>query len=389
MRHLHIPGLIALLGATLLATPAGAHPSDHHARTTVPAPTTATVATDQLGPDSVLAVVAHGRFDVAGARGLERSLEVITADGTRHPVWTVAVRQRRGWLPGDFVLRDWRPEMHTALLRVSRGPDGDTLVSYDVTTGATRQVPAPERASTTGLAPDGSGVLMTTYGTPRRAGRVGVLAWDGSKEWLPAQGDGAAITSADGQTLVTTDAKSWWISDLASRTSRRVEVDRFCTPVRWADADSVVATCSAGRGSQLRRVDLDGSSVPLGVRHATRTARNAPPILSDGDVRTVQGRDYYESFGGCGGAVLTRQGAAGEVRVVRVPGDRGALSLVGTRGDDLVIAHIGDDCGSPGARSVLSLFDPVSKDETHLTVLPRRESWSEVLAAAEVRSWIG
>ena len=66
----------------------------------------------------------------------------------------------------------------------------------------------------------------------------------------------------------------------------------------------------------------------------------------------------------------------------------GVLSLIGTRGDDLLIAHVADDCGHQRGRSVLSLFDPVTKDETHLTVLPRRESWREVLLASEVRSWI-
>ena len=119
-----------------------------------------------------------------------------------------------------------------------------------------------------------------------------------------------------------------------------------------------------------------------------RPPRTGPPILSDADVRTVQGRDYYESYGGCGGAVLTRQTRAGRVRLVEVPGDVGALSLVGTRGDDLLIAHVDDDCGSPGARSVLSLFDPVTRDETHLTVLKRSEAWRAVISTTEVRAWI-
>ena len=393
MPHLRVPGTAhwaaALLGLALLAPSAGAHLPDRDARATLPVPTTATVTSAQLGPDSVLAVVSHGRFEKVGAEGLERSLEVITPDGGRHPVWTVAVEERRGWFPGDFLLSDWRPELHTALLRVSLGADGDMLVSYDVTTGARHQVPAPRRASTVALRPDGAGVLFTTYTTASHRGRVGMLGWDGTKAWLPATGDGPAITSIDGRRLVTSDRKSWWVTDLAARTSERVDTASYCTPRRWADADSVVAICSSVRtGSQLRLVDLDGTSRPLGIRHGMRPPRTGPPILSDGDVRTVQGRDYYESYGGCGGAVLTRQTRSGAIRLVRVPGDEGVLSLVGTRGDALLIAHVDDDCGSPGARSVLSLFDPVSRDETHLTVLPRSESWREVLLASEVRSWI-
>lgn len=392
MRHLHVSGTafaaVALLGLTLLAPSAGAHLPDRDARATLPVPTTATVSAAQLGRDSVLAVVSHGRFEKVGAEGLERSLEVITPDGARHPVWTVALEERRGWFPGDFLLSDWRPELHTALLRVSLGADGDTLVSYDVTTGALHEVPAPRRASTVALRPDGAGVLFTTYSRQGGGRRVGMLDWDGVRTWLPATGDGSAITSIDGSTLVTTDGKSWWVTDLAARTSERVDTGSYCTPHRWADADSVVATCSSGRkGSQLRRVDLDGTSAPLGIRHPMRPPRTGPPILGDDDVRTVQGRDYYESYGGCGGAVLTRQTDAGDVRIVRVPGDRGVLSLIGTRGDDLLIAHVDDDCGSPGARSVLSLFDPVAKHETHLTVLPRSESWRSLVGATEVLHW--
>ena len=58
--------------------------------------------------------------------------------------------------------------------------------------------------------------------------------------------------------------------------------------------------------------------------------------MSDDDVRSVRGGSWYESYGGCGGGVLTRQTRSGVARMVRVPGREGALALLGTRGDDLV-----------------------------------------------------
>ena len=381
--------LAALLAVGLAAWPAGAGVPDDEARTTLPVPATATVTADQLGADSVLAVVSHGSFDKLGARGLARSLEVITGDGVRHPVYRVDLAETpAGWHPGDFTLADWRPELHTVLLRVSLGKDGDTLVSYDLTTGALQEMPAPRRASTVALAPDGSGVLLTTYATRRHGGLVGLRKWGGAKIWLPGRGDGSAITSADGGTIVTRDDRQWWVTDLADRTSTAVATRGYCTPHRWADADSVVASCGNRRGSQLRLIDLDGTSVPLGIRHTMERPRTGPLVLDDADVRTVQGRDYYESYAGCGGAFLTRQTPAGAVRSVTVPGGPGPLSLVGTRADQLLIAHLDDDCTSSRGRSVLSLFDPVTEVETHLTVLKRSESWREVIAAAEVRSWI-
>ena len=374
---------IALLTTGLTTSTAAA--TQH--RVTPPVPTTATVSSDQLGADSAIAVVTRGRFEERDATGLARSLEVITPDGVRHPVYSVQVREsRRGWYLGDFLISDWRPEKHTALLRVSLGRDGDKLVSYDVTTGETHEVPAPRRGSTFALAPDGSGVLMTTYGTQHRSGRVASLSWDGVRTSLPARADEDAITSVDGTTLVTSDrSRRWWITDLATRTSTVVDTPGSCKPRRWADADSVVATCSTRRGSQLRLVDLDGTSSPLGIRHSLRPRDG---VFDDGDVRVVQGRLWFESYDGCGGAFLTRQTAAGKVRRVQVPGLEGPLRLVGTRGDDLLIAHEEPECDSTRQRAALALFDPVTKAETVLTRLAEDEAWREVLAAGEVRSWI-
>jgi hypothetical protein len=308
----------------------------------------------------------------------------------RHPVYTVEVEEsRRGWYRGDFVIADWRPELHTALLRVSLGADGDKLVSYDVTTGAMREVLPPRRATFVALDPDGSGVLMTTYATAVRSGRAAKVSWDGVRTWLPARADAGAITSAVGPTLVTNQGvrQRWWITDLATGTATSIDTPGECQPRRWLDADTVVATCNDRRGSQLRQVDLDGSSSRMGIRHTARTRATGPDVFNDDDVRVLQGRGWYESYGGCGGAFLTRQTAAGKVRVVPVPG-RGALSLVGTRGKSLLIAHEQDDCSSARTRGSLALFDPVAEVETELTRLAPDESWREVLLAAEVRSWI-
>lgn len=377
-------GLAIALLTTGLAAPASAATER---RVTPPVPTTATVTVDQLGADSSIAVVTHGRFEQTGARGLARSLEVITPDGVRHPVYSVQVEESpRDWYLGDFRIADWRPELHTALLRVSLGPDGDKLVSYDVVTGVTKEVPAPRRGSTFGLAPDGSGVLMTTYGTRHRAGRIATVTWDGVRTFLQARADDYALTSVDGATLVTQGrSERWWVTDLVARTSRVIDTPGSCLPRRWLDADSVVATCGTRRGSQLRRVDLDGTSSPLGVRHPRMSSTG---VLDDADVRVVQGRSWFESYDGCGGAFLTRQAAGGEVRHVRVPGFDGAVTLVGTRGDDLVITHEKSECAPVRQRAALTLFDPVTEAETVLTRLGRREAWRGVLAATEVRAWI-
>lgn len=393
-------GLLALLGLGLAASAVPAAqaapaadvrlPAAAAGRVPLPTPTTVTVTADQLGPDSVLAVVSRGNFDKVDATGLRRSLEVVTPDGGRHPVWSVRLGDDGGWFVGDFSLADWRPELHTALLRVSLGQDGELAVAYDVLTGTTRMVAVPKRASAVALAPDGSGLLLTTYPTALGPGKVVTLGWDGTRLWLPALAEGTPITSPDGTTVVTPAGRYWWVVDLATRTSRRVRVvdhPGSCNPVRWADADSVVASCIGSRGSQLRAIDLDGTSVPLGIRHTVRSRRTGPPVYDDGDVRTVQGRDWYVSYSACGGGFLTRQSPSGRVRRVPSTDPDGTIGLLGTRGDRLVVSHSREDCDSRGDLSTLALLDPVTGDETDLTVLARKETWRDLVPATEVQAW--
>lgn len=386
-----VAALLAALTTSTTSTSgaAAARPAAEAAGVALPVPVTATVTTGELGAGSVLAVVSHGRFEKVHARGLRRSLEVVTPDGVRHPVYTVAVAEDRdGFFPGDFTLVDWRPELHAALLRVSLGVEGEKVVSYDVTTGATREVALPRRASTVALDPDGSGLLLATYDAGRRPGRVGTLRWDGTRHWLPAHDDGTPITSPDGRTLVTPYGEQWWVTDLATRTSTPVDVPGVCAPQRW-DGDAVVATCNGRLSSQLRLVRLDGTSTRLGVRHTERTRRHGPAVFDDADVRTVQGRSYYESYGGCGGAFLTRQHASGRVRVVDVPGwEDSTVRLLGTSGDRLLLARTADDCDAAHPGGSLGLFDPVTRQVTDLTVLGRREAWRELLPTAEVHAWL-
>lgn len=384
------------LAATAAATaPAGAQlPHSERARP-APVATTATVSADQLGPGSVLAVVSRGNFEQLDADGLARSLEVVTPDGERHPVWSVDVREDRdGWFPGDFVLADWRPELHTALLRVSRGAATDLAVAYDVVTGTAREVVLPRQASTVGLDPTGRGVLMTTWPSQRRPGRVALLSWAGVRSGVTGRSDGAAIASPDGRTLVASagSARTWWVIDPVARSSTSVPTPGECRPVRWLDDGRVLAGCISGRRAgtqQLRAIALDGSSAALGVRHRGEPADNGVGIFGDDDVRTVQGRRWYESYAGCGGGILTRQTASGKVRVVRVPGRPDSpATLLGTRGDDLLVALQRTDCGSWPDRAVLSLLDPVTREQTVLTRLGRRESWREVVPTTEVHAWI-
>ena len=86
MRLAHISGLVALLGATLVAAPGAAHLPDRDARTTLPVPTTSTVTAAQLGDDSVVAVVTHGDIEKRFAEGIGSvQMRFDRAIASRHP----------------------------------------------------------------------------------------------------------------------------------------------------------------------------------------------------------------------------------------------------------------------------------------------------------------
>lgn len=370
------------VGSAGEASPSG--PGVARQQDRLPTPTTSTVTTSQLGSDSVIAVVGS-------ERDLTRSLEVITPDGVRHGVYSVAYDSSPSGATarGDFTLADWRPELQTALLMVSRGRAGATAVAYDVVAGATRSVDLPRRVISIALHPDGSGVLMTTH-AERGEPSIWTLGWDGAEEPLPGSSIGSAITSPDGRTLVAGAAHSrrWWVIDLATRTSRAVEPPGSCTRLRWLDDDTLLTTCYRRGSNQLGSTGLDGTTVPLGLTY--RAAGNR--IFLDGDVREVQGRPWHWSHSACVSLVTDQRPASGTLRRVRVPGARASVSLVGVRGDDLVIIRdwpelIAAECNLPRTRSELALFDPVAGTKTVLTRLRWAESWTTTLAATEVRPW--
>lgn len=395
------PGLAMLLAAfalTACAAAPGAPPARPFGQQVeqaseeqpdLPAVVTATVDPDQLGPGSTVAVITTAGL-LEQPSELTTTLEVITPDGARHPVYSVSTPYESNAYVGDFHLADWRPEAHTALLRVVRGHAvPDRLVAYDVTTGETRTTTMSSRTLSAGLDPAGTGVLLA-FSSPRGPrGRLATRSWDGTTTRLPGTTGGAPITSIDGRTLITGagERRTWWVVDLVRRRARELEPPGSCDPVRWLDADSVVASCYTGggaRGSMLSAIHLDGTSAPLGAYHPQARARTLD-VLADGDVRTVRGKRWYATWRSCGSAVVTGATRSGERR--RVVGTAGLLALVATRGDRLLLARGGDQCRDGRGPKVLELLDPRTGAAQVLTRLDAGEWWRSVIGATEVRHW--
>ena len=290
-----VAGLLAACTPTTASVPEPTRPTEEAA----PGVATSTVTRAQLGPGSTIVVVTNVREQGAPTSGLATSLEVITPDGVRHPVWSVDLASVDGEL-GDFELADWRPELHTALLRMPEDRGRDRVVAYDVTTGETRQVTLPRRAISAGLDPRGSGILMTLYGQDPRSRTVS-QTWDGERTRLPGTG-GHPMASVDGRTLVTPAAErhAWSIVDLRRRTATDLPVPGFCSPIRWLDHDSVLTSCYADAVNTLRSVHLGGGSTVLGPTHRPGHARvtaTATPSAPPAPGGTSRGADAGSSPG--------------------------------------------------------------------------------------------
>ena len=350
----------------------------------MPGTVTATVTPAQLGPGSTIAVVTNVRERGAPGRGLATSLEVITPDGVRHPVWTSVLTEDDGHLAGDFDLADWRPELRTALLRVQRGSqEPDRVVSYDLTTGVAHEVVLPKRAISAALDPDGTGVLLTLYGRGPRS-RTVARTWGGERTRLPGTG-GYPMTSVDGRTLVSPagDRPGWAVVDLQHGTSTELDQPGFCSPIRWIDDDSVLASCYAGGGNQLRAVHLGGGSSVLGPFHPIDDAGKVD-VTSDGDVVRAHGSRWLLAWSRAGG-VLEQQAGRGEVS--RVPGTTGLWHLRRAQGGRLWLARSDNLLEAARSRGVLELFDPATGTSEVLVRLDRGQAWRSVIGATEVRHW--
>lgn len=379
MKKLLGPLLVMML--TLFAVPASALPTTA-AAAPYRAPTDA-VPWDQVGPGWTLATVARGPRTRDGyVRARVRTLELLSPDGVRHELFRSRVElRRRGWLAGDFYLSDVDPARRAVLLLDSTGPHTQRASELDLVTGERRTLTLPANTGGVGLRPDGTGVLVQTV-----QGNVLSLGWSGGRHLVDRGVVGALLATPDGAALVGNDPDELRVIPLDGSPVRTVETPGDCRPLRWYDDAVLLASCYSRRGTRLTAVGLDGTTTPVAGLRRTNSRHFRGPSWDDTEVRVAGDRTIYQGNGSCGGSFLTRERADGTVRMVRVPGSTGGVTLLDAVDDRLRIAHTGTcDGGQP--RAVLSLFDPVSEDEDVLLTLGRRQAWSQVRTWDELRPW--
>lgn len=352
--------LLALLGTT---APAGAVRAD---RGGMPTP----------GPGWSLAAVEQGRPTAEGIRAKRLRLELVAPDGGRSEV--LDVRQR------GYRLVDWSADAATALL-VTDYPRPRAL-RVDVASGTASRVPLPRDISQVLLAPDGGGLLAVTY-ERGRTGRAPLvrLDRDGTRTRLSPDVDGPLLPTPDGSGLVT-HGSDWrqrevrLLSTADGSVRTEIPTPRRCDPVRWWDDHRVLVSCLDHGATTLGLVDLRAAT------YTRLTERRHPQRMDLGhlDARRAGGRLYVQVAGPCGYVYLGRRHRDGRITRVRVPHAVGNVLLVGARDGRLLLQHaIGCDGATP--RSALTLFDPATRTERRLVVLPRDEAFAAVLPYGEPR----
>ncbi len=338
---------------------------------------------DEVGAGWTLASVSHGRLTRDGyVAARRRTLELLSPEGTRYELFRSRIeRQPKGWQSGDFYLTDVDPARRTALLLATVGAHRQGVTEIDLVTGATRDRRLPFNAGGVGLRPDGTGILVQTV-----QGNVLSLGWTGGRTVLARGVVGGVIATEDGSALVGSTRNALEVIPLDGSASSTVDAPGDCRPLRWYDDGALIASCSSRRGTRLTALGMDGSVTPVAGLRRTNSRHFRGPSWDDTEVRVVGGRTYYEGNGPCGGSFITTERADGSVRVVRVPGSTGGVTVLDAAGDRLRIAHTAT-CESGQPRSVLSLFDPVTKDEDALVVLGRRQAWAQVRTWDELRPW--
>ena len=378
-------GALLALFLTWCAVPATAAPTlEVGASSTGRATSTrAEVPWDQVGTGWTLASVSHGRPTRDGyVDARQRTLELVSPEGLRYELFRSRVElQPKGWLAGDFYLSDVDPTRRTALLVDTSSAHRQRATELDLVTGGSRSLRLPFNAGGVGLRPDGAGILVQTV-----QGNVLSLGWTGGRTVLARGIEGGLITTADGSALVGSSRDTLHVIPFDGSAGSTVDAPGDCRPLRWYDDGALLASCYSRRGTRLTALGLDGTITPVAGLRRTNSRHFRGPSWDDTEVRVVGGRTYYQGNGPCGGSFVTTERADGSVRMIVVPDSIGGVTMLDAVGDRLRIAHTAS-CDSGQPRSVLSLFDPVTREEEPLVALGRRQAWAQVRTWDELRPW--
>jgi hypothetical protein len=253
-------------------------------------------------------------------------------------------------------LIDWSGDKTRALLAV--GAVGRTE-QITLATGQVSPFRVPAQVTVIGYTrPDGLNVL----GSRQTSSGQQLVRYNLNGQLQKVLGGGAApaIYAPDGAAIAEGTDHGLSLISNAGGVIRRLPVPGTgrggCSPARWWNSSTILATCSArGAVSRFRLwlVPASGSRP-----RALTPVRGVHSIdLGDLDAWRLRSGLYLQASGPCGSLVIYRQAANGSVRLVNVPHTAGNNQILTADGARLLIeAPVGCGIGSS-----LLWFDPATQ----------------------------
>jgi hypothetical protein len=272
------------------------------------------------------------------------TLYLISPGGTRYSLYTW--RASANFAPG---LVAWSGDKTRALL--SEGPDGQ-VARLNLVTGKLSRFRLAGQASAIGYTrPDGLNILgrrVSADGSVATLARYN-LAGELVKNLATSRYSTAAVYSSGGTTLAVSGKKGLQLISNAGGVIRQLPVPGTdpvsgCTPMRWWNAGTVLATCDS-TSSSIARLWLVPASGAKPV--ALTPQRKDGPDLGDIDAWRLTSGLYLQSLGACGTLELNQQAANGSVAPVNVPGTGNTHNLVVTALGSRLLIDAGNGC-EPG-----------------------------------------
>jgi hypothetical protein len=228
--------------------------------------------------------------------------------------------------------------------------------------------------------PRGSQLLAETanYAHPSGIGTLEVLNLNGKVTrrlwhgWFQA----SPISSPDGTIIAMPSDDGVHLISSTGAKLRVVGPHFLCSPLRWWNKATILATCDTAEPSDSQNMWL----LPVsGARPVALTPLrpSTGPDQSDFNLFRLTSGSYAEAMGAsCGNHVVARIEPGGKVKALKVPGasDAGIVTATATR--LLVMVSSGassSGCASPFP-STLAWFDPATGKETIAIPVPKNQT---------------
>jgi Tol biopolymer transport system component len=289
-----------------------------------------------LAEYSASTVVSGGTARKAGAT----TLYLVSPQGVKKTLYRWAASQT------NWSLLDWSGDKSRALFT---GTTSNIVGQLVLATGKFSTIQLP--TGTVALSysrPDGAAIL----GVQQNSSGVKLLRFDlnGKLEQTlasgPANSTDNAIYSPDGTTLAVNGAKALELVKNSGGVARSLPVPGHptCTPVRWWNSSTILASCLATgqSGSRLWLVPASGAR-PTALTQQ-RTAKG--PDLGDINAYQLPPGLYLQATGACGVIFIAKQASDGSATTVTVPQTTGNDNRIVTAQGSRLLVRAQTSCQS-------------------------------------------